>query len=136
MRPGATQLTVMVGARATARQRVRWISAALLDAYAMELPLEGAAHVRVEDAVPDLDRELVELGERNADVPGGVVDENVQPPEIARGRAHGVVDGGGIGLIELDGAGPAAKLLDALRSPQGAVTISDVPDGDVASCPG
>jgi hypothetical protein len=32
MSPGATQLTVMLGASATARQRVRWISAALLAA--------------------------------------------------------------------------------------------------------
>src|SRR5438067_1049082 len=38
-RPGATQFTVIVGASATARQRVRWISAALLDAYAIELPI-------------------------------------------------------------------------------------------------
>ena len=32
IRPGATQFTVMVGASATARQRVRWINAALLAA--------------------------------------------------------------------------------------------------------
>jgi hypothetical protein len=38
MSPGATQLTVIAGASATARQRVRWMSAALLEAYAIELP--------------------------------------------------------------------------------------------------
>ena len=38
--PGATQLTVIDGASATARQRVRWISPALLAEYAMLL-LDG-----------------------------------------------------------------------------------------------
>src|SRR5215831_13806392 len=38
MSPGATQFTETSGARATARQRVRWISPALLVAYAMLLP--------------------------------------------------------------------------------------------------
>ena len=41
-----------------------------------------------------------EIGEGNADVPSGVVDEDVEPAEVARRRVDGTRDGVGIGLVE------------------------------------
>src|SRR6185436_7469890 len=93
--------------------------------------LEGAAHVGVEDAVPDLHGQLVELGERDADVPGRVVDEHVEPAQLAGRARYGSVDRGGVGLVDLDRARPAAEALDEPRGLHRSVAVADVTDRDV-----
>src|ERR1051325_3388557 len=49
---------------------------------------EGAAHVRVEEPLPHVGGQRVEVLEGDADVPARVVDEDVEPAERARGRGH------------------------------------------------
>ena len=95
--------------------------------------LEGTAHVGVEDAIPDLDGERLQLGERDADVPGGIVDQNVQPAELAGRARHRAVDGSRLGLVELDGARAAAEALDEPHGLRGTVAVADVADGHVAA---
>ena len=64
---------------------------------------EGAAGIGREDLVPDLHAERVQVGERDADVPRGIVDEDVEPSEAAGGTIDGGFGGPGIGLVDLDG---------------------------------
>src|SRR5207247_11077934 len=95
--------------------------------------LEGAAHIRVVDAVPELGGELVQVGEGNADVPGGVIDEDVEAPELLGGRLDGRIDGRGLRLVELHHGGAAPE---AFHHPAGlgrAVAVADIADGDITA---
>jgi hypothetical protein len=95
--------------------------------------LKWPTHVGGEQAVPHVRGELVEVRERDADVPGGIVDENVKAPEGVGGRADGGVDGHRVRLIERQGTGAASKLFDGLDRPGGAVSVADVGEGDIAA---
>src|SRR5207247_2549694 len=91
--------------------------------------LERAAHVRVKDPFPDLRRERVEVGERDADVPPGVVHEDVETAELARGARHGRLDRRRLGLVQLYAVRLAAELLHRAHGVVGALAIADVADG-------
>ena len=62
---------------------------------------ERPPQVRLLDAVPGLGVELVELAERDADVPRRVVDQDVAAAEVLDHGGGGGVDGGLVALVEL-----------------------------------
>src|SRR5207253_10329813 len=95
--------------------------------------LKGAAHIGVEDAVPDLGRELVQLWKGDADVPGGVVDEDVEAPDVLGGRPDGPVDDRGVRLVELHHAGAAPEALHGPARLHGTVAVADIAHGDVTA---
>src|SRR5262249_32283467 len=95
--------------------------------------LKWPAHVGGEQTVPHVRGELVEIGEWHADVPGGIVDENVETPEGLGGRADRGVDGLRFSLIERQGAGAPAKPLDGLDRVGGALAVADVRESDIAA---
>src|SRR5215471_8406638 len=95
--------------------------------------LKWSAHVGGEQAVPHVRGELVEVGEWHADVPGSIVDENVETPEGLGGRADRRVDGQRFRLIEWEGAGAAPKPFDGLDRLGGAIAVADVRESDIAA---
>jgi hypothetical protein len=97
--------------------------------------LERTAHVGRVHAVPDVEGELVELREGDADVPRRIVDEHVEAPERVRRGGDGGFDRRGVGLVELHGHGAAPEPLDGLDGPSGAVEVAHVPDCDVRARP-
>src|SRR5207249_2295778 len=62
-----------------------------------------APQIGVHDAIPDVSSQRREIGERDADVPRGVVDQDVHAPKPADDRLDGGVDRDRVALVELDG---------------------------------
>src|SRR5207302_883737 len=85
---------------------------------------------------PGLGRGLVQLWKGDADVPGGVVDEDVEAPNLVGCRSDGPVDDRGVRLVELDHAGAAPEALHGPAGLRGAVAIADIAHGDVTACLG
>ena len=92
---------------------------------------ERSAQVHVLDAIPDVHREAVEIAERHARVPAGVVDEDVEPAELGDHRIHCRRDRGCIVEIELNHRRAPPTLGDPTAGLDGAVLVVDPRDGDV-----
>src|SRR2546428_9596821 len=73
---------------------------------------ERSAEVDLVDVVPEIGGEAIEVSERNADVPARVVDEDVEPAELRRGRVDDRRDRGRVPLVELDHGRPPPALFD------------------------
>ena len=126
--PGATQLTSVSGANATAMQRVRWMRPAFDTAYAMDgahwpepghrrdvddaappVRLHDGCHrldeahwprqIDSHDLVPHLEGKIVEIREGNRLVVSGIVDEDIQTAEAYGHVADQSLHGRPIGYI-------------------------------------
>ena len=90
-----------------------------------------AAEVGREEPVPGGRVEGLEIGERDRDVPARVVDEHVEPAEVARRRLDRGRDRGRVGLIERDAPGlPSERLHRGARLARGVLAL-EVGDADV-----
>jgi hypothetical protein len=94
---------------------------------------ERPAQVDLLDVVPDIDRQRVQIAERDSGVPAGVVDEDVEPAELAHRRLHRRRDRGRVALIELHHRAASAALGDQPHRLEGALFVVDPRDGDVGA---
>ena len=142
--PGATQLTATSGAMATARQRVRVVQSRLAggvgNAAAPRADAPGGrdvddvpatvrlqqiggragqqkwrAQVGLQDTVPDIHGQLVQFGERDPDVPGGVVHKDVQAAMARLNLLNTGFNGCRVPLVQLQVRGFAALVMDGLH---------------------
>src|SRR5262249_59498596 len=72
-------------------------------------------------------------GERDADVPRGVVDQDVHATKAGGVRSDGGFDRDGVALVELDGQASLPGRPDRVDRRGGALLVADVGDGDVGA---
>ena len=94
---------------------------------------KGPAQVDLVDVVPDFDGERVEVAERDAGVPAGVVDEDVEPAERGHRVVHARLDGRRIPLVELDHGRSPSALFDLTARLDRALPVADPRDGHVGA---
>jgi hypothetical protein len=90
-----------------------------------------SAKVRLEHAVPDVRCQRVEITERDAYVPRRVVDEDIDPSEMADYFFYAAVDRFGVALIELHGVAPPAGRPDRFDRRASATGIAYIRNGNV-----
>src|SRR2546428_10312039 len=94
---------------------------------------ERSAEVDLVDVVPEIGGEAIEVSERNADVPARVVDEDVEPAELRRGRVDDRRDRGRVPLVQLDHGRAAPALFDLAARLDRALAKAEPGDGHVGA---
>jgi len=94
---------------------------------------EGTAQVGLQHAVPDVRGDRLEVLERDADVPGGIIHEDVDPPEPRDDFLGRPVDRVGVALVELHGERLSTHRFDGCDRFGGSVRVPDVGEGHVGT---
>ena len=92
---------------------------------------ERSAKIGLKDAVPNFDCELFQVAERNANVPSGIVDEDVEPSELSQDLPDAGVDGIRIALVQLYNKASPTRLPQRTRCRARTLLITDIGNGNI-----
>ena len=90
-----------------------------------------SAKIGLKDAIPNFGCKLVQVAERNANVPSGIVDEDVEPSELSQDLPDAGVDGIRIALVQLYGKASPTHLLQRTRCRTRTLRITDIGNGNI-----
>ena len=94
---------------------------------------EWPAEVRLKDTIPNVCRQRVKRAERNTDIPSGIIDEDVDPPEVADYLVDAGFDRFRITLIQLYGEALPAQFLYRVDRRTRTTSFAHIGNGDICA---